>query len=256
MQEELKCINCGRGFNPTCHISRQKFCSDECRIKYNNIKRYFNGEVDRCPQCGLVIEPSGQVGRRKRFCNNICAREYRKRAYEFLTCEWCGIKFDALASEERKYCSRECVYAAQWRIAPFRRGSRRISFKDVMDWKERLTQATELANITMHERRVWLVCGETSMHTSMDGLVGIIRHELRHNPYDGAIYAFCGYHGSMVKYLFWDGSSFFFGKRRTQSGSYPWPPKEAGELLEITEKQFEFIKEKSIVPFRERKEYN
>ena len=38
---ELACLNCGKGFIPTCHITRQKFCSSECRVRYNNAKRYY-----------------------------------------------------------------------------------------------------------------------------------------------------------------------------------------------------------------------
>ena len=37
MREEkriLRCLNCGQEFEPTCHKTRQKFCCDACRQKY------------------------------------------------------------------------------------------------------------------------------------------------------------------------------------------------------------------------------
>ena len=52
MAEELNCQNCGKGFIPTCHITRQKYCSNECRYRYNNAKRYYKGEVNICSECG------------------------------------------------------------------------------------------------------------------------------------------------------------------------------------------------------------
>ena len=39
----IKCKNCGQEFEPTCHITRQKFCSKECRFAYNNAKRHYAG---------------------------------------------------------------------------------------------------------------------------------------------------------------------------------------------------------------------
>jgi len=54
----------------------------------------------------------------------------------------------------------------------------------------------------------------------------------------------------MLKYLEWDGAGFSIGKRRAQSGTYPWPPDELGPVVEITEKEFAYILHKSIVPFR------
>ena len=41
MAEELKCQNCGKGFIPTCHITRQKFCSDVCRNRYHSAKGHY-----------------------------------------------------------------------------------------------------------------------------------------------------------------------------------------------------------------------
>jgi hypothetical protein len=39
MDEVLACLCCGKPFEPTRHITRQKYCSRECCVKYNNAKR-------------------------------------------------------------------------------------------------------------------------------------------------------------------------------------------------------------------------
>ena len=59
--------------------------------------------------------------------------------------------------------------------------------------------------------------------------------------------------GSMLKYIEWDGQGFLQGKRRAQSGTYPWPKGQAGETLEISEKEFEYLLSRSIVPFKTQK---
>ena len=69
MSEEkriLQCLNCGQPFEPTCHITRQKFCCDACRHKYNNAKRHYDVPIDICPGCGDIVEQSGERGRRRR----------------------------------------------------------------------------------------------------------------------------------------------------------------------------------------------
>ena len=63
MVNELACLNCGKGFIPTCHITRQKFCSSGCRVRYNNAKRYYTDTpVNECPECGTPIKQSGEAG--------------------------------------------------------------------------------------------------------------------------------------------------------------------------------------------------
>ena len=64
MANELACLNCGMGFTPTRHITRQKCSNSECRVRYNNAKRYCtNTPVNECPECGTPIQQSGEAGR-------------------------------------------------------------------------------------------------------------------------------------------------------------------------------------------------
>ena len=75
----------------------------------------------------------------------------------------------------------------------------------------------------------------------MDGFIAIIRYTLRYDPYDGSAYVFRDRPGSMLKYIEWDGQSFWQGKRRAQSGTYPWPPGEPGSVTETNEREFEYL---------------
>ena len=91
------------------------------------------------------------------------------------------------------------------------------------------------------------------MYAGIDCLTAIIRYRLRFNPYDGSIYVFRDQSGTMLKYLHWDGQSFCQGKRRAQSGTYPWPDAPEGEIVEITEREFQYLLSRSIVPTKDRK---
>ena len=135
MANELACLNRGKGFIPTCHITRQKFCSSECRVRYNNAKRYYTDTpVNECPECGTPIQQSGEAGRwrrfcgkafqpewgpgtQRRFCGDACRiqwwTDYRKANPSLeekpLWCECCG---QALRMDQKKYCSRACYLRA------------------------------------------------------------------------------------------------------------------------------------------------
>jgi endogenous inhibitor of DNA gyrase (YacG/DUF329 family) len=338
MEEAKKCLCCGQAFEPTCHISRQKYCSDACRHKYNNAKRYYAVPVDTCPACGEQIEQTGERGRLRRFCSDRCRvayhskkrqekkrsierpkqvcpncgaefqpgwnggvrrfccdacrlewwREYHKanpreipperkciccgnefrsdswhggdycsrecylrtmaQTRENVVCAWCGEAFSALKNLNRKYCSIHCYTAA--RHQPERqKAGRRISYHDPDEWRALLkTALKDFGGPAKRGQRVFLVCGETNMNTGLDGLVNIIRYRLNLNPYDGSLYVFCDFSETNLKYLEWDGAGVCITKRRAQSGSYPWPPSEAGSAMEITEKEFAFLKTKAIVP--------
>lgn len=344
MAEKRVCLNCGNGFVPTCHITRQKFCCDECRHKYNNAKRRYDVPLDICPECGATVEQSGERGQRRRFCSDQCRIKYhqkkaleRRRAQErpkqicpncgkafrpswgpgsqrrfcsdpcriewwaayhkanpseeasaercelcgaplqgkqrgqkycsrfcYLlamdqthkegTCQWCGRPFSTTqGNAERLYCSRECAVAGRYALRGFRKGSRRISAADTEIWLEKVAQAAKANSGGKRGKRVRLVCGAASMYTGLDGLISIIRYHLRCDPYDGSVYVFRDNTGTMVKYIEWDGQSFLQSKRRAQSGTYPWPKAEAGTVVELNEREFEYLLSRSIVPFKEKK---
>lgn len=345
MELAKECKACGKIFEPTCHITRQKYCSDACRIKYNNAKRYFGGKVDTCVECGVHVEQSEERGRSRRYCSDRCRvmynekkrqerertkerpkqlcpncgvefqpewnggkqrrfcsdscriqwwKEYHKvnpkevpveqkcvhcgqeyngsrwnggeycsrncylaamaKTHVETICAWCGNEFSSVASRDRKYCCRDCAVAARHDSGGPVKARRRISYCNSEEWRNHLREATiKAGNPSKRGKRVWLVCGVTSMYTGLDGLLGIVRYRLNHNPYDGSIYVFCDVGCTMLKSLEWDGAGFCISKRRAQSGSYPWPPFEAGQMLEISEKEFEFLRSKSIVPTRAKK---
>ena len=163
------------------------------------------------------------------------------------------IRRSRYAGEERQYCCRNCANAAQTAPKNFRRGIRRIRNTEPESWAEHIKKAAREAELDRDSKCVRLVCGKTSMYAGIDSLSAIIRYRLRVNPYDGSIYVFRDQSGTMLKYLHWDGQSFCQGKRRAQSGTYPWPDAPEGEIVEITEREFQYLLSRSIVPIKDRK---
>ena len=125
MANELACLNCGKGFTPTCHITRQKFCSSECRVRYNNAKRYYTDTpVNECPECGTPIKQSGEAGRWRRFCGKRCRQLYHYKKWQekreanyqppVQICPNCGKDFQPEwgPGTQRRFCGDAC--RTQW----------------------------------------------------------------------------------------------------------------------------------------------
>ncbi len=339
MAEEQKCQNCGQGFIPTCHITRQKYCSNECRYRYNNAKRYYKGEANICPECGETVEQRERgAGRWRRFCSDRCRVKYEQRKIKERraakgrppqVCPNCGKEFQPeWKAGSRKYCSdacrmewwreyhkanpsetepaKECLICGGQLKGPGGTYCSRFCYLLAMDQTHveetcewcgvtfTVYQWTRTAVLQPKVRGIGAIqpeggaswetadqrgqyrgmegktdsggTGQQSRETRETGMAGMrndqyvyragwaVRYHLKLDPYDGSIYVFRDKTGSMLKYIEWDGQGFLQGKGRAQSGSYPWPKGQAGEVLEITEKEFEYLLSKSIVPFKAKKD--
>lgn len=230
------------------YVSNRRFCCDGCRLEYWREYEKANPKPveESCIRCGR--EFARQKSANIKFCSRTCYLQAMAQTHSEEVCAWCGDWFPSYERMDQKYCSPRCAAAARHAPRGLRRGSRRIP-RDAETWLEQLQELADSFE-PKSGRRVVLVCGATSMYLGLEGLAAIIRYQLKRNPYDGSLYVFRDAEGTMLKWLEWDGVSFCQGKRRAQSGSYPWPPDELGPVVEITEKEFGYLRSKSIVPFR------
>jgi transposase len=68
--------------------------------------------------------------------------------------------------------------------------------------------------------RIFLACGTTDMRKGFDGLAVMAQQVLKQSPHSGAIFAFRGKRGDLVKLLWYDGQGLcLFSKRIDQGGS-------------------------------------
>ena len=71
--------------------------------------------------------------------------------------------------------------------------------------------------------RVWLAAGVTDMRKGFDGLAALVQQRLRQDPFGGAVYAFRGRRGDLVKLLWWDGQGLVLHAKRLERGRFTWP---------------------------------
>ena len=75
--------------------------------------------------------------------------------------------------------------------------------------------------------RVWLACGSTDMRKGMDGLA---QQVLAEDPFSGAVFAFRGKRGGLVKLLWFDGQGMCLFSKRLEKGHFVWPVTNTGRV--------------------------
>lgn len=78
--------------------------------------------------------------------------------------------------------------------------------------------------------RIWLACGATDMRKGMDGLAVLIQQVLAHDPHSGAVFAFRGRRGDLVKLLWFDGQGLCLFSKRMDRGRFVWPVTSTGSV--------------------------
>jgi transposase len=62
--------------------------------------------------------------------------------------------------------------------------------------------------------RIYLACGATDMRKGFDGLAVLVQQVLEQSPHSGALFAFRGKRGDLIKLLWYDGQGMcLFSKR-------------------------------------------
>jgi transposase len=78
--------------------------------------------------------------------------------------------------------------------------------------------------------RVYLACGYTDMRKGMTGLAMLVQQVLGDSPFDGAIYAFRGRRGGLIKLIWHDGIGLCLLSKRLERGSFIWPMTGSGKI--------------------------
>ena len=61
--------------------------------------------------------------------------------------------------------------------------------------------------------RIYIACGKTDMRKSIDGLSAIVSQNFNLNPFENALFLFCGGKRDRIKALLWEGDGFLLYKR-------------------------------------------
>ena len=57
-----------------------------------------------------------------------------------------------------------------------------------------------------------------------DSLAAVVREQLQHDPFSGAIFIFRSKRADRLKILAWDGSGLVLFWKRLEQGGFKWPP--------------------------------
>ncbi len=88
--------------------------------------------------------------------------------------------------------------------------------------------------------RIYLACGKTDMRKSIDGLSAIVSQNFNLDPFENALFLFCGGKRDRMKALLWEGDGFLLLYKRLEGGVFQWP-RTTEEVREITPQQFRWL---------------
>ena len=89
---------------------------------------------------------------------------------------------------------------------------------------------------------VYLACGYTDLRRGIDGLAGLVQTRFQLEPFQNALFLFCGRRKDRIKGLYWEGDGFVLLYKRLESGSFQWP-RNGEEARQLTAQQYRWLME-------------
>jgi len=71
--------------------------------------------------------------------------------------------------------------------------------------------------------KIYLAVGAVDMRKGFDGLYGLVRDRLGHDPLSGHLFLFSNRDRTRLKALIWDGSGLWVCAKRLEKGRFRWP---------------------------------
>lgn len=90
--------------------------------------------------------------------------------------------------------------------------------------------------------KIYIACGKTDMRKSIDGLSAIVSQNFKLDPFENALFLFCGGKRDRIKAILWEGDGFILLYKRLEGGVFQWP-RTTEEVREITPQQFRWLTE-------------
>jgi transposase len=71
--------------------------------------------------------------------------------------------------------------------------------------------------------KIYLGVAAVDMRKGFDGLYGLVRDQLGHDPLSGHVFLFSNRNRTRLKALVWDGSGLWVCGKRLEKGRFRWP---------------------------------
>lgn len=79
--------------------------------------------------------------------------------------------------------------------------------------------------------KIYIAVEGVDMRKGFDGLYGLVRDRLGHDPLSGHLFLFSNRDRSRLKILVWDGSGLWVCAKRLEKGRFRWPSATEGSCL-------------------------
>ena len=89
---------------------------------------------------------------------------------------------------------------------------------------------------------IYLATGYTDMRKSIDGLAAIVQQQFMLDPFQPALFLFCGRKCDRLKALLWEGDGFVLLYKRLENGKFQWPRNDS-ECRPVTWQEFRWLME-------------
>lgn len=90
--------------------------------------------------------------------------------------------------------------------------------------------------------KVYVATKPMDMRKSFDGMAGLVKEQIKENPFSGHIFVFCSKRGDRIKLFYWDRNGYCYWYKRLERGVFRFPevnsssfkvtPAELGLILE------------------------
>lgn len=91
-------------------------------------------------------------------------------------------------------------------------------------------------------KNFYITCGYTDMRKSIDELAAIILQQFKMDPFQSALFLFCGKRCNRIKALLWEKDGFVLPYKRLENGRFRWSRNES-DLKVISWQQFRWLME-------------
>ncbi len=89
---------------------------------------------------------------------------------------------------------------------------------------------------------VYIACGYTDLRKGIDSLSALVRQRFQLEPFQRALFLFCGRRTDRIKGLLWEEDGFLLLYKRLESGSFQWP-RSKDEAQSLTPQQYRWLME-------------
>jgi transposase len=89
--------------------------------------------------------------------------------------------------------------------------------------------------------KIYVAVEAVDMRKGFEGLYGLVRDHLRHDPLSGHLFLFTNKTKTRLKALVWDGSGLWVCAKRLEKGRFRWPAVEGQHIVTMRSEELAML---------------